>query len=48
MEDNAPRKVKTGVTSQLVSWLEEACALSAWLQDLVHPETWTPCAGTAF
>ena len=48
MGDNAPRKVKTGVTGQPVSWLGEACALSAWLQDLVHPETWTPCAGAAF
>lgn len=48
MEDNAPQKVKTGVTGQPVSWLGEACALSAWLQDLVHPETWTPCAGAAF
>lgn len=36
MGDNAPRKVKTGVTGQPVSWLGEACALSAWLQDLVH------------
>lgn len=48
MGDNAPPKVKTGVTGQPVSWLGEACALSAWLQDLVHPETWTPCAGAAF